>query len=72
MTEFVTVAIAYLMQKAQYVFPMIGGRKVEHLYANIEALEMTLSPEHMKQIEDVVPFDLGDPYSTYVCSSSCP
>lgn len=25
------VAIAYVMQKVPYVFPIIGGRKVEHL-----------------------------------------
>ncbi|KZV74348.1 Aldo/keto reductase [Peniophora sp. CONT] len=55
------VAIAYLMQKTPYVFPMVGGRKVEHLHANIEALEIALTPEHMKQIEEVTPFDVGFP-----------
>ena len=55
------MAIAYLMQKAQYVFPMIGGRKVEHLHANIEALEIALTPEHVKQIEEAAPFDVGFP-----------
>lgn len=33
---FVIVALAYVMQKTPYVFPVIGGRKVEHLKANIE------------------------------------
>ena len=28
------VAIAYVMQKAPFVFPIIGGRKVEHLHQN--------------------------------------
>ncbi|KAF8814288.1 Aldo/keto reductase [Phlegmacium glaucopus] len=37
-----SVAIAYLMQKTPYVFPIIGGRKVEHLLANLEALEIFL------------------------------
>jgi aryl-alcohol dehydrogenase-like predicted oxidoreductase len=31
------VAIAYLMQKTPYVFPIIGGRKVEQLEANMES-----------------------------------
>ncbi|KAI0643569.1 Aldo/keto reductase [Trametes meyenii] len=30
------VAIAYVMHKAPYVFPIIGGRKVEHLLANVD------------------------------------
>ncbi|PAV15806.1 arylalcohol dehydrogenase [Pyrrhoderma noxium] len=51
------VAIAYLMQKTTYVFPIIGGRKVEHLMANIEALNIRLSDEQIKFIESVVPFD---------------
>ncbi|KAH7928440.1 Aldo/keto reductase [Leucogyrophana mollusca] len=56
-----SIAIAYVMQKAPYVFPIIGGRKVEQLAANIEALEVTLTPEHMKALESVVPLDLGFP-----------
>ncbi|KAF8895210.1 Aldo keto reductase [Infundibulicybe gibba] len=41
------VAIAYVMQKVPYVFPIIGGRKVEHLLSNIEALEIALTDEHI-------------------------
>ena len=58
---FVKVAIAYVMQKTPYVFPVIGGRKVEHLMANLEALEISLSDEHIKYLESVVPFDPGFP-----------
>ncbi|KAI5119357.1 hypothetical protein M0805_008513 [Coniferiporia weirii] len=61
-TEHITaVAIAYLMQKTPYVFPIIGGRKVEHLMANIEALKISLSNEQIKYIESIVPFDPGFP-----------
>lgn len=56
-----TVAIAYLLQKTPYVFPIVGGRKVEHLLANIEALSVALADDHIKQIEDAVPFDVGFP-----------
>ena len=55
------VAIAYVMHKAPYIFPVIGGRKVEHLLANIEALSISLTDEQMKFIDDVLPFDKGFP-----------
>ena len=60
------VAIAYVMQKAPYVFPIVGGRKVEQLQANVEALKITLSPEHIKYLESVFPFDPGFPISMFV------
>ncbi|KAI0329666.1 Aldo/keto reductase [Cubamyces sp. BRFM 1775] len=53
------VAIAYVMHKAPFVFPILGGRKVEHLMANIEALNVKLTPEHMKAIEAAKSFDRG-------------
>ncbi|KAJ3774127.1 Aldo/keto reductase [Lentinula raphanica] len=56
-----TVAIAYVMQKTPYVFPIIGGRKVENLVANLEALDISLSDEHIKELESVLPFDIGFP-----------
>ena len=65
-----SVAIAYVMQKAPYVFPIIGGRKVEHMEANLEALEIALTPEHIKYLESIVPFDPGFP-STMIVSHSC-
>ncbi|KAF8529967.1 Aldo/keto reductase [Gautieria morchelliformis] len=55
------VAIAYVMHKARYVFPLIGGRKIEHLHANLEALDIKLTPEQIKAIEEVLPFDAGFP-----------
>ena len=50
------------MQKTPYVFPIIGGRKVEHLLANLEALEITLSNDQIKYLESVVQFEPGFPY----------
>ncbi|KAJ7243766.1 aryl-alcohol dehydrogenase [Mycena rebaudengoi] len=55
------VAIAYTMHKAPFVFPIIGGRKVEHLLANIEALSIKLTADQMKYIDAVLPFDFGFP-----------
>ncbi|EGO23744.1 hypothetical protein SERLADRAFT_470040 [Serpula lacrymans var. lacrymans S7.9] len=55
------VAIAYVMQKTPYVFPIIGGRKIEQLEANIEALEISLSPDQIAYLESILPFDPGFP-----------
>ena len=45
------------------MFPMVGGRKVEHLKANIEALSLRLSPEDIADIEKGYEFDPGFPHS---------
>ncbi|KAI0739043.1 aryl-alcohol dehydrogenase [NADP+] [Daedaleopsis nitida] len=55
------VAIAYVMQKVPYVFPIVGGRKVEHLMDNLAALDIVLTSEHYEKIESAVPFDVGFP-----------
>ena len=55
------VAIAYHLQKTPYVFPIIGGRRVENLQKNLEALSITLSREQMSYLESVIPFDVGFP-----------
>ncbi|EIM83814.1 Aldo/keto reductase [Stereum hirsutum FP-91666 SS1] len=56
------VAIAYLMHKTPFVFPILGGRKVEHLEANVKALDITLSAEQINKIESVLNFDKGFPH----------
>ncbi|KAG9837395.1 aryl-alcohol dehydrogenase AAD14, partial [Aureobasidium melanogenum] len=55
------VALAYVMSKTINVFPLVGGRKVEHLHDNIKALTIKLSDEQIKKLEDVRPFDIGFP-----------
>ncbi|EMD37868.1 hypothetical protein CERSUDRAFT_136772, partial [Gelatoporia subvermispora B] len=55
------VAIAYLMQKTAYVFPIIGARKVEQLMENLEALEIILSGEQIRYLESILSFDVGFP-----------
>jgi hypothetical protein len=64
------VAIAYVMQKAPYVFPLVGGRKVEHLLDNIEALKISLSDEQILYLESVVPFDIGFRAKIFVSQNS--
>lgn len=57
------------MQKMPYVFPIVGGRKVEHLNANLEALDVVLTPEHIKKIEGAVPFEPGFPMGFIVSAA---
>ncbi|KAF5350897.1 hypothetical protein D9758_010530 [Tetrapyrgos nigripes] len=60
------VAIAYVMQKTPYVFPIIGGHRIEQLDQNLEALEITLTPEQIKFLEsEAPPFDIGFPMGLY-------
>jgi aryl-alcohol dehydrogenase-like predicted oxidoreductase len=55
------VALAYVMSKAANVFPIVGGRKVEHLQDNLQALSIKLTSDQIKLLESVKPFDLGFP-----------
>ena len=54
------------MHKAPYCFPIVGGRKVEHLKGNIEALGVQLSREEIEEIENVAPFDFGFPTNLFL------
>lgn len=56
-----SIAIAYIRAKYPYVYPIIGGRKIEHLKGNIEALGIYLSDEEVDEIDSAVPFDIGFP-----------
>ena len=56
-----SIALAYVMYKAPYVFPIVGGRTIEHLKGNIAALEVKLADEDVEEIENAQEFDLGFP-----------
>lgn len=51
------------MSKAPNVFPVVGGRKVEHLMDNIQALSIKLTDEQIARLESVKPFDIGFPHN---------
>ncbi|KAI4179138.1 MAG: hypothetical protein LQ348_005460 [Seirophora lacunosa] len=57
------VALRYVMHKSPYVIPIVGGRKIEHLKGNIEALRIELTDEEVNEIDKAVPFDVGFPMS---------
>ena len=49
------------MHKTPNVFPIVGGRKIDHLKGNIEALSLKLTPEDIEEIDNAAPFDVGFP-----------
>lgn len=57
-----SVAMAYVMHKDPYVFPKAGGRRVEHLKGNIEALELELMEEDVEKIQTGYDSSVGFPY----------
>ncbi|KAL5612110.1 hypothetical protein BROUX41_000345 [Berkeleyomyces rouxiae] len=63
------VALAYLFAKGEQlqinVFPIVGGRKVEHLNSNISALSISLSREQVEYLESVTDFNPDFLYSTF-------
>ncbi|KAL9130688.1 MAG: hypothetical protein Q9175_006959 [Cornicularia normoerica] len=60
-TLITSIALAYVRHKSPYVFPIVGGRKIEHLKSNIEALSIELSDEEVDEIDSAAPFDHGFP-----------
>ncbi|KEF51616.1 uncharacterized protein A1O9_12251 [Exophiala aquamarina CBS 119918] len=60
-THIFAIAIAYVLHKAPYVFPLVGGRVVAHLKSNIDALSVELNEEDMDDIEKAYDFDAGFP-----------
>jgi hypothetical protein len=61
-TPITSVALAYVMHKSPYVFPIVGGRKIPHLAANIEALGLRLTAEEIREIDNAYGFEMGFPH----------
>ncbi|OTA98946.1 hypothetical protein M426DRAFT_325552 [Hypoxylon sp. CI-4A] len=61
--QLLQVALAYCLQKTPYVFPIIGGRKVEHIQSSIDGLGVELSDDEVAEIEKAYPFDHGFPHT---------
>ena len=43
------------------MFPILGGRNIDHLKSNIEALSLELSEAEIEEIESATDFDVGFP-----------
>ncbi|CAD6569009.1 MAG: hypothetical protein TREMPRED_004995 [Tremellales sp. Tagirdzhanova-0007] len=59
------VALAYVMSKYPYVYPIVGGRKTEHLKGNVTALDIHLNSAQVNAIDRALPFDYGQPQSEF-------
>lgn len=57
------IALAYVLSKTPNVFPVVGGRKVEYLHDNIQALSIRISEEQVRYLESVKPLDVGYPHN---------
>ncbi|CEJ59760.1 putative aryl-alcohol dehydrogenase AAD14 [Penicillium brasilianum] len=55
------IALAYVMCKSPNVFPIVGGRKIEHLHDNIQALSIRLTEKQIQFLEAATEFDVGFP-----------
>lgn len=62
-TQITSVTLAYVRHKAPYVFPIIGGRKLEHLKGNIAALDVSLTRAELEEIDNGYSFDPGFPHT---------
>ena len=61
--QITSIALAYVMHKSPYVFPIVGTRKLEHLKGNIEGLGVELTDDEIDEIENAAPFKIGFPLS---------
>jgi aryl-alcohol dehydrogenase-like predicted oxidoreductase len=59
------VALAWLRYRPVPVIPIIGARKVSQLRDNLASLDVELSEEQLKSLDEASRVDLGFPYSLY-------
>jgi len=52
-TTSAAVALAWLRAREGTVVPIVGARRVEHLESNLAGLEVRLTPEHLKALDEV-------------------
>jgi aryl-alcohol dehydrogenase-like predicted oxidoreductase len=60
------VAIAWVRQKPNVIVPLIGARSLAQLQDNLSALEVELSSEHLRRLDEVSEVDLGFPHNFLV------
>jgi diketogulonate reductase-like aldo/keto reductase len=59
------VALASLRQRSVPVIPILGARKLSQLQDNLASLDLTLSAEHVKSLNEASGIELGFPYYLY-------
>jgi len=51
------IAIAWVLTRGQDIVPLVGVRRRESLSESLKALDLTLTPDDLNQIERAVPAD---------------
>ncbi len=59
------VALAWLRYRPVPVIPIIGARKLSQLQDNLASLDLSLSTEQLRPLDEASEIDLGFPYSLY-------
>jgi aryl-alcohol dehydrogenase-like predicted oxidoreductase len=59
------VALAWLRYRPVPVIPIIGARKVNQLHDNLASLELKLSPEQLKTLDEASRVEMGFPHDLY-------
>jgi aryl-alcohol dehydrogenase-like predicted oxidoreductase len=59
------VALAWLRYRPVPVIPILGARKLSQLQDNLASLDLTLSAEQVKTLDEASQIDLGFPYNIY-------
>ena len=59
------IALAWLRYRPVPVIPIIGARRLSQFEDNLASLNLTLSTEQLKTLDDASRIDLGFPYDLY-------
>jgi aryl-alcohol dehydrogenase-like predicted oxidoreductase len=64
------VALAWLRHRPVPVIPIIGARKLSQLQDNLASIELTLSADQLRTLDEASRIELGFPYSIYALESA--
>ena len=59
------VALAWLRSRPVPVIPIIGARKLSQLQDNLTSIDLSLSADQLKALDEASRIDLGFPYDLY-------
>jgi diketogulonate reductase-like aldo/keto reductase len=59
------VALAWLRYRPVSVIPIIGARKLSQLQDNLASLDLTLSVDQLKTLDEASRIELGFPHDFY-------
>jgi aryl-alcohol dehydrogenase-like predicted oxidoreductase len=55
------VALKWAMQQGFHCIPIVGATKLEQLHDNLKTVDVTLSEDHLKRLDEVSAIELGFP-----------